>query len=348
VKPDEIRTRRYSDRVHDGGAMPDPEPEEPQPYPTLATWLAGCPADNIWSEMLEGKHGGSDFLLDPMETILRALDERPPGRLASKRKAFRNDLDLTNQLNLRVELLIAYLLTQAGMPFEFGSEGQADIRCEPPDRLPVWLEVTTRTRDDTALLHDEMEDALAGLPVHVELVLEKRELVIPQPDRQTVCDRVKQAAQAISDGDHVTVALPEVAGVARCHGIVLFGPSRVVLDIGSELTNHAAKVEQELRNVLKLKTDQAARGGFDPMTLLVLDASRLGLSWLRPERIWAQMLPTMDLPWDTMPFIGLLITFTSLNTLGLNGAYILRQGLAADQQAALTDITAALGFSPSH
>jgi hypothetical protein len=208
--------------------------------------------------------------------------------------------------------------------------------------------VTTRTRDDTALLHDEMEDALAGFPVQVELVLQKRELVIPRPDRQTVCDRVKEAAQAIREGDHVNVALPEVGGVARCHGIVLFGPSRVVLDIGSELTDHAAKVERELRNVLKLKTDQAARGGFDPMTLLVLDASRLGLSWLRPERIWAQMLPTIDLPWDTMPFTGVLISFTSLNTLRLNGAYILRRDLPADQQAALTDITTALGFSPSY
>jgi hypothetical protein len=48
------------------------------------------------------------------------------------------------------------------------------------------------------------------------------------------------------------------------------------------LFSHAAKVERELRNVLKLKTGQAARGGFNPMTMLVLDASRLGL--LAPSR----------------------------------------------------------------
>jgi hypothetical protein len=68
-------------RVHAGPAMADQEPEEPPIYPALETWLAGAPAGKIWSEMLAGKHGGSDVLLGPMETIVQRLREQPPARL---------------------------------------------------------------------------------------------------------------------------------------------------------------------------------------------------------------------------------------------------------------------------
>jgi hypothetical protein len=126
----------------------------------------------------------------------------------------------------------------------------------------------------------------------------------------------------------------------------LLGATGVILDVGSDLTDHFGAVHRELRNVLAVKKDQAERGSFDPTTLLVLDASRLGLSWLRPESVWGPMLARLELDWAEIPFVGFMLCFTSLSTLHVGGVLIKRPDIEARQSQAIDAISQVFGFAP--
>jgi hypothetical protein len=122
----------------------------------------------------------------------------------------------------------------------------------------------------------------------------------------------------------------------------------VGLDINSELTGHFSNVEREVFNVIGRKTDQALKDGFDPTTLLVVDASRLGLSWLRPETVWGSNLAHISLDWPNLPFVGLLVCFTALNTLHVGGALVLRPDITETQSLAVDAVARAFGFSKTN
>jgi hypothetical protein len=314
-------------------------------YSALRRWLKGSPQENAWARMVNEAGEAPDLLLDPLEAILATLDAANPPRLASKQRTFRTDLDETNQLNLRVELLIASKLADHGLPFEFGGPGSPDICCATESRR-VWLEVTTRSRDDLATLHDEMEAALADVPVTVELRLPERPLRIGAADRKAMCERVRSFAATLPDNEHFPVALPEVDGQAICAALQPIGPSRVYLNLGPELGNHMSDIERELFKVLATKCDQARRNSWESTVILVVDASRLGLSWLRPESVWLRILPTLTIDWTNLPFACLLIAFTSLDSTRLGGACIVSPHTATDQYSAISEVVAALGMPP--
>lgn len=248
--------------------------------------------------------GDAAVLLGPMEQVLSTLDAVQPNRLAGKRKHFRNDSDKANALNLRLELLLAYRLATAQIPFEFGGKAQADIRCETQPGQLVWLEVTSRAKDDQRALNDELEEALDGLDVHVTLWTQERRLKICQDDRGAVCERIKALVHGPAPSVF-TMPLPEIDGEVTVTRAAPVGPSRVTWDAGGALTEHLGSVEQELRNVIELKKEQAGRDGFAPTTLLAIDGARLGLSSVPPASTWDGP-GKLGLDWDDIPFVGLL------------------------------------------
>lgn len=319
---------------------------EAQPsYAGLTEWCQGAAQGHVWADMLASGDGASDFLLAPMEDIISTLERVRPLRLERKRKDFRRDRDPRNTLDLRLELLLAYRLAVAGIPFSFGDTAQADVRCEVPGWSVVWLEVTSRARDDHVALHDELEAALDGLDVLVQLRIPTRRLKVPASDRQAICDRIRAAAEDRSSNFH-TVSLPEVAGSATCSFVSPIGPSRIVINNSSELTEHYANVEQELRNVLAEKKKQAEKDGFDPTTILAVDASRLGLAWVRPDWVWRPILEQLVLDWEDIPFAGLLLTFTRLDNLLVGGRYLPRPDITVAQEQAIDPVLRAFGFTP--
>ena len=244
-------------------------------YPWLSEWVKGAVPGNIWADLLAGRSGGADVLLPPMEAVIARLEATGPLRLARKRRDFRRGADHRNQLNLRLELLVAYKLAQGSIPFEFGGEAQPDIGVTTGP-CPIWLEITSKDRDDIAALHDEMEIALADLPVIAHLRIPQRHLKIHIDARQAMCERVRLAATTMT-GPHQIVPLTEVHGSASITAVEGLGISRVVLDVNSELTLHYYNIERELFNVLGTKTSQALKGDFHANTLLVVDVSRLRL-----------------------------------------------------------------------
>lgn len=301
---------------------------------------------NVWSQMLVDGRPDSPSLLRPMERILASLDAAQPLRLAGKRRAFRNDLDETNALNLRVELLVGAKLAEAGITFEFGGQGAPDLTCVTFDEEPISLEVTTRSRDDLARLHDELEHLLAGVPVQVEVTGPRRPLAIAASDRQAMGERILASCAELPSGGYTSVPLPEIDGLSICMGTPPVGPGRVILNLGPALGDHMDEVTRELLNVMDLKTEQFSRNGWQRATLLVVDPTRLGLSWIRPESVWLGTLAQLMIDWTALPFLGLVVGFSSLDSTRFGGASIVRPDATAEELAAANRVLAAFNMGP--
>jgi hypothetical protein len=313
-------------------------------YPVLSRWLQGAPAANIWAQMLSGSYPAPEMFLEPLEQIVAIIDSADPGRLASKRVAFRNDTNEANVLALRVELVVAATLIWGELQTDFGGPGEPDLLAGMSSGRPLWFEVTTRARDDLDALHDEAEAALGEMPVMVTINVSERLLKISASDRSTIVERIVAAASHVNAGEHETIVLPELPGMALCTGEVPIGPSRVSIDSGVLLTSHTAEIELELRNVLKLKTAQASKNAWPYRPVLMVDMSRVGLSWLRPEGVWATVLKDLIVDWSGLPFVALMVAFTSLDSTYFGGAWAIRPDATEAERQDLDEAARVLGL----
>jgi hypothetical protein len=276
----------------------------------------------------------------PLEEILAELVRAGPDHLASKRKDFRQDT--VQVLNMRAELNVGHTLARSGVAFAFGGPGQPDYECTT-DVGSVWVEVTTRARDDLSKLHDEIESSLRGHSVVVTLRL-PRLVAIPEEIRKTVCVQVRGAFEAMTGPDS-SVGLPGIEGAAWLTTPSLFGGAHVLLDIGSDLASHGAAVEQAALDTIALKVRQSARGGWPDDTVLVMDLSRLGMSWIRPDSVWGGRLEAMPLVWDQIPFGAIAVVFSDLTKVGFHGAQVTRPGLSGDRAGRVAEVLRRLGFA---
>jgi hypothetical protein len=140
------------------------------------------------------------------------------------------------------------------------------------------------------------------------------------------------------------VPLPEIEGHAGLTMPGGFGNGQVTLQIGAALTDHLTAVEKVILTAVTEKVEQSERGGWSADTLLVIDPSRLGTSWLRPDEVWAQRLAAIPIPWDSTPFLGVAVVFSSLDRPGLHGAWVGRHGLSPAAAGKLAHFVAALGL----
>jgi hypothetical protein len=202
------------------------------------------------------------------------------------------------------------------MKFEFGGDAAPDIACftDPP----FHIEVTSRARDDVRALHDQLQRTLIPRGVHVTLTMPRR-LAIPALVRKRVCDGIV-AEIDVSDG-RSRVTLEDLDGIARIEESA-DGTTQVTLDIGASLTDHMAEVDRALLEVVARKTQQAERGGWSRNTLLLIDASRLGMAWLRPEAVWNGLLSLSPLDWSSTPFAGIGLIFPGLQSTPMRGVVV--------------------------
>jgi hypothetical protein len=103
--------------------------------------------------------------------------------------------------------------------------------------------------------------------------------------------------------------------------------------------------EQVLLAILK-KAEQSARGGWSGDTIVLVDASRLGASWLPAASTWTGRLSQMDLPWSDLPFAGVGVLFSNLAHNGLEGGLVLRPDLMAESYGVVEGLITAFGFVP--
>jgi hypothetical protein len=247
-----------------------------------------------------------------LETMLSALETAGPPGLATMKKRFKDD-DEGNVFGLRTELLLGYLLVEAGIPFTFGSAGQPDFHCELAP--PMYIEARTRIKDDIVQLQgglrQRLEDENSSVLATLTLT---RQLVIPEDLQVSIIDRIVRSAGQRTSGHSARVDLPEVEGTCAIEESP-FGTSYVFLGFGgSDLSQHMDQAERELLNVIAEKTQQSIRNRWSKDTLLVVEASRLGMAWNRPEVVWAGRLEHLNLDWSSIPFLGLIVMFSGLTS----------------------------------
>ena len=324
----------YRDWVSSAGETSSRE----ERLPTLTRWLEGAPAEHPWLHLLSDRSATMDPIGAALERILDGLESAQPERLPSKKKVFREDSG--GYLNVRSELNVGYTLTETGTRFAFGGQGQPDYVCTLEGGSPGYVEVTTRARDDLRKLHDGLESRLRDHDILITLRVPRR-LVIPQAVRRTIWDRIEEVVTTRASD---WVGLPEIDGAALLGGPSLFGGPQVVLDIGSELGEHGESIERAMLTAIGEKAVQSAKGGWDPDTALVLDLSRLGVSWIRPDHVWGGRLESMGLNWDAIPFSTIAVVFSDLLRTGYHGACVWRPDLKGERALRVEGLRQALAF----
>lgn len=110
----------------------------------------------------------------------------------------------------------------------------------------------------------------------------------------------------------------------------------VVWATGFELGDHMAEAQREIGNLLQRKEHQAE--SID--TILLVDISGVGQSWIRPPAVWKQPLEKLlgDAPW----FAGLGVFFSPIDRLYHEGVMVLNPAASATAQRCGRDVAAAL------
>jgi hypothetical protein len=310
--------------------------------PTLCAWLEGVAPEHPLMA-LTPDHPFFGGFVSSLEEILSTLEAVAPRHLIKRRTSFRRNV--ARFADTRAELNVAYQLARSGVSFDFGEEGPSarscpDIECDFAGRA-AWVEVTCKSPEGIHVLHDDLERELAEFDVDINLHVPSV-LSLAPGDRLRSIEILRRACSGLSNGAK-SVSLPDLNGRALFSAPSLMGGCQVVWshDFPSEIPQAETIFAQGVAN----KASQARSGDWPLDTLLVLDASRLGQSiWLRPDSSWAQRLSQLDLDWDSLPFIGVAIIFSSLDRPGFRGAAAAPPGLSTNRAILFERLTTSLGL----
>ena len=305
-------------------------------YPGLASWLKGASADHPIVQLSQNR-GEFDRLAAPLEEIITTLEAANPERLPGRRKSFRTNIQ--QFLDVRVELNAAYHVARAGIPFSFGKEGgnspsEPDFCCEL-DGTSVHIEVTAKSPFGIGTLHDALETELSDCNVYITLRVSSI-LRISEEDRKAAVRQIRDACERMS-GTTATAALAVAGGSAFLEKPSPFGGTSVVwmFDFGQDI----GPSEEIFCEAVRVKKEQSLEGNWPKETLLVIDAARLGHAvWLRPDGVWAQRLPDLDLGWESLPFLGVALVVSTLTAAGFRGAAAPRPNLTQDELALFEEV----------
>lgn len=258
-------------------------------------------------------------VLAAFEQIIAILEAAKPDRLPTEQADFRKAKTWEDLLITRAELIAGAKLAQAGIPFDFGVRGKSP----QPDLLlrsaGLGIEVKARRLDGLRDLHDELEEALenANADVMITIACRERPLYFKPAERS---DLIADILKRVSNGLYETMVIEldqSWAATPKLQIAVQIVPakppalgSRVFIEGGEALTGHLTNVESEVITVLTADEQKANQAASMP-TLLLVDVARTGLSWIRPERVWAQMLAAR-LP-ESTPFIGAAVMVPRLD-----------------------------------
>lgn len=315
-------------------------PTEPQwdcnRHPSLSKLFEGAPAGEFWCR-------ANEPVLDCLEEIVgTVLAKKPPG-FGKKLREFAAEANEQLPLNLRFELVIAARFIRYGIPFEFGGKGQPDFRCKIPSTGHTFLvEATTRTKNDVLKLIEEIEGCEDHIVGRAEIQIADRRLAIPLEARDRVRTQIWETLSRMKPNSSESVPLPELRGSAFCDRGPQDDSISVLLRPLSITDEFVDDIERELFNVLgkEAKRRQAMVGP----TLLVVDVGRLGLAWTTPEGIWETIISRLLIPWDELPYEGIVITLTGLTSLTVRGYPFLRPGISALNCDAALQVLHALGI----
>lgn len=303
----------------------------------------GASEDHFWNEPLLVIEPHDRSTVASMNRIIEVLESAKPENLESKKTGFRKDLDVINQLALRYELLVGSKIATICWKFQFGGMAKPDIEIdEPALGGSLSVELTTRTKDDLQKLVGELETALRPFDINIILELDERPLAINKALRAQICAELVQFLQQNSGKENFIVPLPTIDGKAWCTFRKTLGNPKVTLKIGSNMTKHFNQMEPVLRAVIEGKVQQSQNGNWNSNTILLIDITRMGLSWVRPMRIWAQVIRALDLDWSNIPFVAIGVTVTSLDSEMIQVAFELNPRLTNHEFSAVNTLMNAI------
>jgi hypothetical protein len=130
--------------------------------PTLSEWVAGCGPSHPLTEALADGSRLEEW--QHLETLLMALENARPPRLAGKRREFRSLRGLERYGDLLSELRVAAWLVDRDVRLEFGQQGGPQPDLVLPD-FGLGIEVTRRQRTpDTDLRRAISRGVRAAIP----------------------------------------------------------------------------------------------------------------------------------------------------------------------------------------
>jgi hypothetical protein len=327
-------------------------------FPALADWMAsvrpGHPLQPLISADTVADPGSvAGSCLAAFDTIITRLNAAAPQRLSTERSEFRAVKTFDDLLIVRAELVAGSALAARDVGFDFGKRGS---KPEPDLVLRgrnLGIEVKARRLDGLQNLVEEMKTALTaltwegGAAIVVFVACHERPLYLKPARRAEIINgtlqRIRSGAMgslafeveqpwATSPRLTITVRfLPQPADVAE---------SSVVVEGGWELTSHLSDVESEVIAVLN-DPQKVAQANAMP-TILLVDAARTGLSWIRPPSIWARRLADR-LPAGTS-FVGVAVMIPTLDSPDVAIALALQENLPTQQMADINALTDALGM----
>lgn len=325
-------------------------------FPSLASWMRGTPPTHPLHELIETDQnspqpgGAGRVILTAFDDIIGTLEAAKPERLSGERNDFRNAKAWNDLLIVRAELIAGAKLARHGVGFDFGRRGTKP----EPDLLlrdaELAIEVKARHLNGLQDLCDELEAALAETqaPVTVHIACTERPLYLKQGPRTAIVDQTVERVRTGQLGTSVTELQQPWAStpVLRLDLRIMPQPpdplgSRVLVEGGWELSPHLEDIESEILAVL---TDEQKVAQAKAMpTILLVDAARTGVAWIRPARIWARRLADR-LP-DGTPFIGVAVMIPTLDNPDVPIALALRPGADPQALAAAHVLAQSLGLA---
>lgn len=281
------------------------------PWPRLDDWAGSKPKHPLRSDY-EGLPG-QRAALSVLEDVIVDLEAAGPPGLGGKRKQLKTASSWQDCLDIRTELLVAAKLLAAGIPFVFlpttGSP-QPDIEINSG---ALRLEVTNRWVPGRSSLEETLEAQLKGTGFTIGILCSTEPARITDDQRGQICDAV--AAQ-VATGTAFTLEEDVVGTGGRTATLTITGTpgpagaELVTWEVASaELTDHMADVEAYLRN--KLTDIQKNAQAQAAATVLIIEASRTGNGWVRPDWVWDRKLQAL-LDSTVSNFVGLVVVFTDL------------------------------------
>ncbi|MEU4116500.1 hypothetical protein AB0F71_18655 [Kitasatospora sp. NPDC028055] len=329
---------------------------ESSTFPALGSWMASAPGNHPLRELFdsaeESDHPTSyrRTILQAFDDIIRILEEAQPQRLSGPKGDFLKAKTDDDLLIVRAELVAGAKLAVAGVGFDFGPrKGTPE-----PDLIlreaNLGVEVKARRLNGLKDLEQKLAAALAqvGAEVTVYLACRERPLVVKADVIENIVtntlDRVRDSAWGteLFQLEQPWAATKQLALAVRVfdQAIPLMPGPHVVVEDGFELSGHLQDVESEVLAVLadpqKIKQAEARP------TILLIDAARTGLSWMRSPGSWARRLA--DLLPDSTPFVGIGVMIPTLDKADAPISLALRGNAAAEDLDAAKKLAADLGL----
>lgn len=312
--------------------------------PRVIAWMSDAPTTHPLREIIdnvtaspESRSVGQEILA-ALEDIIVTLERADPLRLSTERSDFQKARNFNDLLIVRAELVTAAKLARAGVPFEFGSRKGTPLPDLILNKCNLAIEVKSRKLDGLRDLAAELNTALidANAAVTVHLGTGEWVLCIKPSERQEI---IEQALQHVTTGavenfsivlDHpwATTTKPQVRVQIFPHP-PLVDSQRVFIQDAYATTGHFADIENEIVAVLTGDEQKTAQAGSIP-TILLIDIGRAGVSWIRPERIWAAML-AVRMP-ATTPFVGVAVMIPRITDRNVVISLALRDNVSGQER----------------